>query len=124
MIGWLAAEARRFANTVIWSWRGWRAAWATQKSLRQWSAVNLASAALAFALPLAPGERALILALGVLVLAAELFNTAIETAVDYISDAQHPKAAMAKDCGSAGVALTAIAAALAWGVILWRLGTG
>jgi len=124
MLGWLEAEARRLLNTVIWSWRGWCAAWATQKSLRQWSAVNLVSAALAFALPLEPVERALILALGVLILAAELFNTAIETAINYISVARHPKAAMAKDCGSAGVALAAIAAALAWACILWRIYIG
>ena len=31
----LAAEARRLANTVIWSLDGWRAAWATEKTLRQ-----------------------------------------------------------------------------------------
>ncbi len=124
MIGWLAAERRRFANTVIWSWRGWRATWATQKSLRQWTLANFVSAGFAFTLPLGPGERALILALGILVLAAELFNTAIETVVDYISEEWHPKAGMAKDCGSAGVALTAIAAGVAWIFLLWRLYSG
>lgn len=121
MIGWLRSELRRLANTVIWSWRGWRTAWTTQKSLRQWTLVNVLSAALAFALPLGASERALILALGILVLAAELFNTAIEATIDYISDARHPRAAMAKDCGSAGVALTAIAAGVAWLCLLWRL---
>ncbi len=118
MTGWLKAETLRLRNTAIWSWRGWRAAWATQKSLRQWTAANAVSAALALALPLGMGERALILALGVLVLAAELFNTAIETAIDYISEAQHPKAAMAKECASAGVALTAVAAGVAWVVLI------
>ncbi len=121
MIGWLGSELRRFRNTVIWSWCGWRAAWASQKSLRQWTVANALSASLAFLLPLTAGERALILALGILVLAAELFNTAIETAINYISEARHPRAAMAKDCGSAGVALTAIAAAVAWICLLWRL---
>ncbi|WP_431298714.1 diacylglycerol kinase [Tabrizicola sp. BL-A-41-H6] len=114
----LRAEARRFANTVIWSVAGWRAAWASEKTLRQWTLVNAASAALAFWLDLAPGERALILALGLLVLAAELLNTAIEEVVDYISTDTHPKAKKAKDCGSAGVALAALAAGLAWVVVL------
>jgi len=118
---WLAAEARRIANTFVWSWYGWRAAWATQKTLRQWTLVNLASATLALALPLTPGERALILALGILVLMAELINTAIETTIDYISDARDPRAAMAKECGSAGVALAAIAAGVAWSCVLWRI---
>ncbi|SEN15920.1 diacylglycerol kinase (ATP) [Gemmobacter aquatilis] len=114
----LGAELRRLGNTARWSWQGWRAAWASEKSLRQWVGVNLASATLAFLLPLAPGERALILALGLLILVAELFNTAIEEAIDYISTDQDPRAGRAKDCGSAAVALTAIAGGVAWLVIL------
>ena len=118
MLNLLTAEARRFANTVIWSLAGWRAAWATEKTLRQWTVVNLLSAVLAFALDLSTTERALILALGILVLAAELMNTGLEEVVDYISKATDPRAKKAKDCGSAAVGLTAIAGGVAWLVIL------
>jgi diacylglycerol kinase (ATP) len=118
MLGFLRREGQRFANTVIWSLDGLRAAWATEKSLRQWTIVNLLSAALALGLDLSPAERALILALGLLVLAAELANTAIEEVVDFVSPDQHPSAKKAKDCGSAAVALTALAGGLAWLVIL------
>lgn len=121
MAGFWAAEARRFANTVRWSLAGWRAAWASEASLRQWTAVNAVSTALALALPIGPGERAAIIGLGLAVLAAELINTAIEEAVDYISEAEHPRARKAKDCGSAGVALAALAAGAAWAVALWNL---
>lgn len=114
----LRAEARRFANTVIWSWDGFRAAWATEKTLRQWTLANLLSAALVFALDLTPGERAVVLGLGLLILAAELINTAIEEVVDMISPGHDPRAKKAKDCGSACVALAAIAAGVAWLVIL------
>jgi diacylglycerol kinase (ATP) len=114
----LSAELRRLRNTVVWSWAGWRAAWASEKTLRQWTLANLVSAALAFWLPLSPAERAVILGLGLLVLVAELLNTALEEVVDYISLAQDPRAAKAKDCGSAAVAVAAIAAGLAWLVIL------
>ena len=114
----LAAEMRRFANTVIWSLDGWRAAWATEKTLRQWTVVNVLSAALVFTLDLTPAERGLILALGLLVLAAELMNTGLEEVVDYLSKAQDPRAKKAKDCGSAAVALAALAGGLAWVVIL------
>lgn len=114
----LAAEARRFANTVIWSWSGWRAAWATEKSLRQWTVLNILSAALAFSLNLTGAERALILGLGLLILAVELLNTGLEQAIDYISTQQDPRAKKAKDCGSAAVALTALAAGVAWAAIL------
>lgn len=118
MRDWLAAEGRRFWNTVIWSWAGWRASWASEKTLRQWSLANLISAGLAFTLPLTPGERALILALGLMVLVAELLNTAIEETVDYISTAQDPRAMRAKDAGSAAVAVAALAAGVAWLMIL------
>lgn len=114
----IRAEAKRLANTVLWSWQGWRAAWATEKTLRQWTLINLISAVLAFALELSTAERAVILALGLLILAAELMNTAIEEVVDYISTQSDPRAKKAKDCGSAAVALTAIAGGVAWAVIL------
>lgn len=114
----LRVEARRFWNTVVWSWQGWSAAWASEKTLRQWTLVNAASAALAFSLEMTPGERALILALGLLVLAAELLNTAIEETVNYLSTETHPLAKKAKDCGSAGVALAALAGGVAWVVVL------
>lgn len=112
------AEFHRFKNTVIWSWRGWAAAWSSEKTLRQWSLANALSATLAFSLDLTAGERALIIGLGVVILVAELLNTAIEEVVDYISTAQDPRAAKAKDCGSAAVAIAAIGAGLAWLVVL------
>lgn len=118
MIGWLASEGRRIGNTCLWSWQGWRAAWSSEKSLRQWALVNVLSAALAFALNLTPGERALILVLGLLILAAELINTAVEVIVDMVQPGQHPMAGKAKDCGSACVAVTALAGGVAWLVIL------
>ncbi len=118
MLAFLTGELRRFANTCLWSLQGWAAAWSTEKSLRQWTVVNVLSAVLALSLDLNTTERALILSLGLLILAAELINTAIEEVVDHILPDPHPRAKKAKDCGSAGVALTAIAGGVAWLVIL------
>ncbi|MDI3336551.1 diacylglycerol kinase [Defluviimonas aestuarii] len=114
----IAAELRRFVNTATWSWQGFASAWATEKSLRQWVVVNVLSAGLAFWLDLTAGERALIVALGLIILAAELFNTAIEEIVDLASPERNPHAGKAKDCGSAAVALTALAGGFAWLIIL------
>ena len=108
---------------IVWSVAGIRDAWVHQHSFRSWVWANLVSAALALWLPLEGGERAVILALGVLVLAAEAMNTAIEYTVDYISTERHPLAGRAKDAASAGVFLTAIAAGVAWAVVLFRLAT-
>ncbi|MEO5620197.1 MAG: diacylglycerol kinase [Cypionkella sp.] len=118
MTSLIRSEALRLCNTVLWSWQGWRAAWRSEKTLRQWTLVNCASAALAFWLPLSGAERAVLLGLGLMVLVAELLNTAIEEVVDYISLSQDPRAKKAKDCGSAAVAVAAIAGGLAWVVIL------
>jgi diacylglycerol kinase (ATP) len=118
MLEILRAELRRFGNTATWSWQGWAAAWASEKSLRQWTVVNILSATLAFYLDLSPAERGLILALGILVLAAELINTALEEVVDLVTTERNPRAGKAKDCGSAMVALTAIAGGVAWLVVL------
>jgi diacylglycerol kinase (ATP) len=89
-----------------------------KKSLRQWTLANALSAALVFALDLTPAERGLLLALGLLVLAAELINTAVEEVVDHLSPGPDPRARKAKDLGSACVALAALAAGVAWGVVL------
>lgn len=118
MLNTLVAELRRIGNTALWSWEGWVAAWASEKSLRQWTAVNILSAALAMFVDLSAGERAMILALGLLILAAELMNTGLEEAIDYISKDHDMRAKKAKDCGSAAVALTAIAGGVAWLVVL------
>lgn len=118
MLRLVASEIGRFANTCRWSWQGWCAAWRSEKSLRQWSVVNVLSAGLAFLLDLSSAERALILALGLLILAAELANTALEEIVDHLSPDLHPFAKKAKDCGSAMVALTAFAGGAAWLMIL------
>ncbi|WP_127114972.1 diacylglycerol kinase [Shimia sediminis] len=114
----------RLYHRIIWSSQGILHAWREEHSFRSWVWANLVSATLALALPLTAGERALILSLGVLVMAFELVNTAIEVVVDYISQEQHPSAKAAKDCGSGAVFVSALAAGVAWVVILVRLATG
>ena len=103
----VGTEVRRIGQTCLWSWQGWLSAWSREKSLRQWTLVNLGSTGLALVLDLSAAERALILGLGLVLLAAELMNTAIEEVVDYISTEIDPRAKRAKDCGSAAVALVA-----------------
>jgi diacylglycerol kinase (ATP) len=108
---------RQLKWRCIWSWAGLRDTWASEHSFRSWVWANLVSAALALWL-LEGAELALVLSLGVLVLAVELINTAIEQAVDLVSLEQSDLARMAKDAGSAGVTVTALAAGVAWVVVL------
>jgi len=108
---------KRLKLRCIWSWNGTIVTWREEHSFRTWVWANLISGFAAVILPLDTSERALILALGILVLAAELINTGIENAVDQVSLDQHPLAKKAKDAGSAGVAVTALAAGVAWLVV-------
>ena len=111
----------RLRLRIVWSFAGLRDAYVHQHSFRSWVWANAVSAALAFWLPIGGAERALIIALGILVLAAEAVNTAIEYTVDYISTERHPLAGRAKDAGSACVFLASLAAGAAWLVVLGNL---
>lgn len=103
---------------TLWSWQGCVAMWLGEPSFRWWFVLNVCSISLACALPLSPEGRALIMALGVLVLAAEALNTGVEAAVDHTSLERSDLAKFAKDAASAGVALTATATGIAWVVLL------
>lgn len=101
----------------IWSWAGLRDTWASEHSFRSWVWANVVSAGLALWL-LDGAALALILALGLLVLAIELINTAIERAVDLVSLEKSDLARQAKDAGSGGVMVAAMAVGVAWVVVL------
>lgn len=111
-------QINRIKQRAIWSWDGFIHVWRTEGSLRQWLVLNAIFALLAFLLPLSGAERGLLLMGGLLVLAAECMNTAIERVVDDISPAQRAAAKYAKDCASAAVAITAIAVGVAWACVL------
>ena len=111
-------EFNRLKDRFIWSLEGWRDSWRNQKSLRQWVWANLASALMTFIIPMGTAERALVIGFGLLVLVAELFNSAIETVVDDISTDIRPLAKRAKDTASAAVMVTAIATGVIWLLIL------
>ena len=108
MTDWIKAEASRLRRTVVHSWHGWRAAWASEKTLRQWTLANILSAVLAFWLDLTGLERAVL-----------LINTAVETTVDRIGPNLHPLSKKAKDVGSACVAVAALTALIVWLAVLF-----
>lgn len=117
----LREQLHRVRMRAIWSWQGFRHVWQTEGSLSQWIIANVASALLAFALPLSGAERGMILMGGIMVLAAECINTAIERVVDDISEEKRDRARQAKDAGSAGVAVTAVAVGVAWVCVIGGL---
>ena len=107
-------EWQRFKSRCVYSSAGLVLTWREEHSFRFWTYMNLLSASLSLSLPIPIVFRALIICLGLLVLAAECFNTAIERVVNHLSPGPHPLAKAAKDAGSAGVAVTAFTAGVAW----------
>ena len=117
-MGFIEREWSRLRNRSIWSFNGWRNVWHNEPSLKQWILANLISTSLAIYLPLSAAETALLIMGGILVLAAECMNTAIERAVDDIGLNRRELAKQAKDAGSAAVAVTALSVGAAWVTIL------
>lgn len=64
-------------------------------------------------------EIALLIGSVLLILVAELLNSAIEATVDRISQEHHPLSGRAKDLGSAAVFVCMIICALVWLLILF-----
>jgi diacylglycerol kinase (ATP) len=123
--GWevrmIQREWQKFKMRVIWSSAGFVHVWKTESSLHQWIVLNIASALLAFILPLTGLERGVLLMGGIMVLAAECMNTAIERVVDDISTEKRDRARQAKDAGSAAVAIMGLAVLAAWICIIFGL---
>ncbi len=94
------------------AWRGFLYAFRTQRNFR----IEVAAASIivptALFLPLSFGELAGLYFFVVLVLFAELINTAIECAVDRISPEHHPVAGIAKDIAATAVLLVGVAAVI------------
>ena len=114
----LVQQIMRVKQRAIWSWNGFVHVYKTEGSLSQWLVANAVFAVLAFVLPLTAAERGFLLMGGIIILAAECMNTAIERVVDDISTERRDAAKFAKDCGSAAVAVTAVGVGVAWACVI------
>jgi diacylglycerol kinase (ATP) len=99
---------------------GLRAAYQGESAFRQefWLAAVLIPAA--FWVGRDAWHIALLVAATLLVLIVELLNSAVEAVVDRISLELHPLSKLAKDYGSAAVALALLACAALWAAALWQ----
>jgi len=111
-------QLERIRLRAVWSWAGFVHVYKTEHSLKQWLIANVIFAVLAFVLPLDVATRGFLLMGGIIVLAMECVNTAIERVVDDISLEKRDLAKQAKDCGSAAVAVTAIGVGVGWVCVL------
>jgi len=109
---------RQIWRALKWSIMGLRAAWRYEASFRLEGYLFVILFPLGLWLGRGPIEKALLCGSLLLVLSAELLNSAIEAIVDKASPEFHELAGRAKDMGSAAVLLLMFNVALCWGLIL------
>lgn len=84
----------------------------TQSNIKKQLVIAVAVMLISLFFDLSKAEFLCLMFTVVLVIVAELINTAIETVVDLYTDLYHPKAKIAKDVGAGAVVLTAINAVI------------
>lgn len=107
----------RLWRATRYSLAGIRAAWTHEAAFRQEVLLTMILAPAAFWLGGSTVERLLLLGSCLIVLITELLNSAVEAAIDRISDDKHRLSARAKDLGSAAVFISLWLAAITWGLI-------
>jgi diacylglycerol kinase (ATP) len=109
---------RRIINAFWYSLSGLRLAWRDEAAFRQEVALAIVLLPLGAWLAENGVELALLWLSVLLVLVAELLNSAVEAAIDRIGEEIHPLSKKAKDVGSAAVLVALVACALVWGAVL------
>jgi diacylglycerol kinase (ATP) len=110
-----------FPKRLSYSLQGFRTAWRLEASFRFQTLMALAVVALLIALrPPAVWWALLLLNCG-LVLAAELFNTALEHALDHLHPEIHPAIKVSKDCAAGAVLIFSLSAVGTFLAFLWSV---
>ena len=112
---------QRLINATGYSLKGLRAAYKHEQAFREEVWVLLVLVPLAFWLGDNGVERALLIGSWVIVLMAELLNSAVEAAVNRVGLEHHELSGRAKDMGSAAVMCAIALTFLVWGCILLPL---
>lgn len=111
---------KRIINAAGYSKDGLRAAYRYESAFRQLVWLNGILLVLVFVLDFGPATRMMLIIGSFLSLIVELFNTAIEAAVDHTSTARHELAKRAKDAGSAAQMLVLVLLVVLWFMAIWR----
>lgn len=116
--GHLPRRPGRILKAAIWSLQGLHAAWLHESSFRLEVYLFAVLAPLALWLGADGVERALLIGSMVLVLSAELLNSAIEAVIERYGPEHHELAGRAKDMGSAAVFVLMMNVLATWGLVL------
>jgi diacylglycerol kinase (ATP) len=109
---------RQLWNAFRWSMQGLKAGWRHEASFRLEAMLAVVLVPLGLWLGDGGVEKLLLVLGPLLVLSAELLNSAIEAVVDKVSPEFNELAGRAKDMGSAAVFVLLVLVALSWALIL------
>ena len=101
-------------NAFRYTFAGLKSAWKNELAFRGEVVVVMIMSPLGFWLGRSAVERALLIASLLLILLAELVNSALEAVVDRIGPERHELSKRAKDMGSAAAFISMVTAALVW----------
>ena len=105
-------------RAFLWSLKGLRAAWLVESSFRLEIYAFAVLAPLGWYLGEDAIERVLLIGSLLLVISAELLNSAVEAVIERYGPEHHELAGRAKDMGSAAVFVLMLNVLLVWGLIL------
>jgi len=108
----------RLINATRWSIKGFRSTLKHEEAFRQEVILLVVLAPMGWWLGDSGMERALLIGSLLVVLIVELLNSAVESAIDRISEEHHPLSGRAKDQGSAAVFVALVLIIMTWGLIL------
>ncbi len=103
---------QRLLNSFRYAFSGIGHALRTQLNLRIQAVISILVVIAGVWLQINTTEWAIIIVTMMIVLSAELFNTALEAALDRVSTEHHPLARVAKDASAGAVLIGAIGAVL------------
>lgn len=110
----------RINDATRHSIKGLIAAWINESAFRQQVSLMLFLVPAAFWLGENATEIALLIGSCLIVIVAELLNSAVESAIDRISLEHHPLSGQAKDLGSAAVFVAIGFVVISWGLIAYE----
>jgi len=116
--GHLPRGPRRILLATKWSLQGLRFAWLYESSFRLEVYLFVILGPLGIWLGQTAIERVLLVGSGLLVLAMELLNSAVEAVIERYGAEHHEMAGRAKDMGSAAVFVLMLNVVLTWALIL------
>ncbi len=108
----------RIIRATGFSAQGLAAAWKHEAAFRQEVVLLIILVPVAFWLGETVLLQALLIGVCLLVLIVELFNSAIEAAIDRHGDEHHELSGRAKDVGSAAVMISLAIVLLTWGAVI------